>query len=287
MRTIRRIEIRTRHLVNQGLAGSYHSVFKGRGMEFSEVREYEPGDDIRTIDWNVTARAGRPFVKKFIEERELTVVLAVDRSASGGFGSLARFKNEVIAEVAAVLAYSAIRNNDRVGLLIFTDEVELFIPPRKGRNHVLRVVREILAFEPERSRTSIETALRFLNGAVVKRAVLFLMSDFLDEGFEQQLAIAARHHDTITIAIDDPRERKLPSAGLVSVRDAETGRFCLLDTSSRAVRRAYEEAFRRKRKARQKLFRRLGIDEIEVATDRPFDRALVSFFDARVRRGGT
>ena len=284
MRIIRRIEIRTRRLVDQGLAGGYHSVFKGRGMEFSEVREYIPGDDVRTIDWNVTARAGHPYVKKFVEERELTVVLAVDRSASGAFGSVSRLKNEVAAEVAAVLAYSAIRNNDRVGLLIFTDREEMFIPPRKGRNHVLRVIREVLAFEPRGTRTSISSALDFINQAIAKRSVVFLLSDFIDAGFDKQLSIASRHHDVIAISIEDPRESELPSVGLVSVRDAETGEDVLVDSSRRSVRDGYRRWHAERGAARQKLFRRLGIDEIAVTTDRPFDRALVAFFDQRARR---
>ncbi|MFN7973308.1 MAG: DUF58 domain-containing protein [Acidobacteriota bacterium] len=283
-RAIRRIEIRTRRLVDQGLAGGYHSVFKGRGMEFSEVREYAPGDDVRTIDWNVTARTGRPFVKKFVEERELTVMLAVDRSASGAFGSGSRWKNEVAAEVGAVLAYSAIRNNDRVGLLVFTDQVEMFIPPRKGRNHVLRVIREILAFEPRRAGTHIAAALDFLNRALVKRSVVFLLSDFRDKGYDRPLSIASRRHDVIAISIDDPRERALPAVGLLSVRDAETGQTVLLDTSRRSVRDAYARRDQELRAGRTRLFRRIGLDEIPVTTDRAFDRALVSFFDSRARR---
>jgi uncharacterized protein (DUF58 family) len=284
IRTIRRIEIRTRRLVDQGLAGGYHSTFKGRGMEFSEVREYVPGDDVRSIDWNVTARAGHPYVKKFVEERELTVVLAVDRSASGIFGSSSRWKNEVAAEVAAVLAYSAIRNNDNVGLLVFTDQVERFIPPRKGRNHVLRVVRDVLAFEPEHRGTSVRSALDFLNQALAKRAVVFLLSDFIDAGYEKPLGIAARRHDLIAISIEDPREEELPRLGMVSVRDAETGGQLVLDTSRRAVRTAWKARHAERRAERRKLLRRLGVDEIEVTTHHPFDRALVRFFDARARR---
>ncbi|HXI01740.1 MAG TPA: DUF58 domain-containing protein, partial [Candidatus Saccharimonadales bacterium] len=223
LKTVRRIEIRTRRLVQESMAGEYHSVFRGRGMEFSEVREYQVGDDVRSIDWNVSARMGHPFVKKFVEERELTVFLVVDVSGSKRFGSAARTKGELAAEVGALLAFSAIKNNDRVGAILFTGEVERYIPPKKGRSHVLRVIREILSFEPVDSRTSISAALEYAARVLRRHCVLFLISDFLDTGFERPLAIASRKYDMACIAIEDRREEEIPAVGLVELEDAETG----------------------------------------------------------------
>ncbi len=286
VRRIRRIEIGTRRAVNAGLAGQYHSVFKGMGMVFSEVRQYQPGDEIRTIDWNVTARLQAPYVKVFTEERELTVMLLVDLSASGDFGSTERSKAEVIAEVSALLAFSAIKNNDRVGLLIFTDRVERFIPPKKGRRHVLRVISEILAFEPVGRGTSISLALDFHLKLMKRTAVTFLVSDFLDDGWEKPVGLCGRRHDLVPIVICDPLEESLPRLGIVCAKDAETGSPIHVDTSSERVRRAYEAAARRRREAREKVMRREGLDWIEVRTDADYVRPLVRFFKARARRRG-
>ena len=230
---IRYIQIYTSKAVNDVLAGEYHSVFKGRGMEFDEVREYTPGDEIRTIDWNVTARMGHPFVKRYVEERELTVLFLVDLSASGTFGSVEKLKNEVAAELCALLAFSAIKNNDKVGLIVFTDTIELFIPPEKGVSHVLRLIREVLSFQPKRKRTDIALALDFLGRVTHKRAVVFLVSDFLAERFEKPLGMVAKRHDLVAIPLADPRELGLPNVGLVELEDAETGESVVVDTEQR------------------------------------------------------
>jgi len=284
LRKVRRIELRTRRLVDESLAGSYHSVFKGRGMEFAEVREYEPGDDVRTIDWNVSAKMGHAFVKKFTEERELTVVLVVDASASGRFGTQAATKLETAAEIAALLAFSAIRNNDRVGLLLFTDRIERFVPPRKGRQHGLRVLRDLLAFEPEGRATSIRNALDVLRRVVPKRAVVFLVSDFLDGGYERTLRVVNRKHDLVAISVRDPREETLPDVGLVAVLDAETGRPAIIDTGSARVRHAYAERAKKARDVGRDIVKRAGVDLLEVSTGTDYDRSLVSFFRERARR---
>ena len=284
MQQIRRIQIRTSHVVNDILAGQYESVFKGQGMEFREVREYVPGDDVRMIDWNVTARSGTPHVKLLAEERELTVMLVVDASGSGRFGSVRRFKNELAAELCAVLAISAIKNNDKVGLIVFTDEVELYVPPSKGRTHVLRVIREVLYFEPRRSGTDIPSAMRFMNGVTRRRAVTFLVSDFMADGFEAPLRIAARRHDVIGVVVSDPREETLPNVGLVCVRDAETGQETLIDTGDPAIRNAYaREAAERARK-RDQILQRTRVDTIQVRTDRPYVDEIYRFFRMRERR---
>ena len=283
LRKVRRIEIRTRKLVNESLAGGYHSVFKGRGMEFSEVREYQFGDDVRTIDWNVTSRMGHPYVKKYVEERELTVVLVVDLSGSNRFGSAAQFKAEMMAEICALLAFSATRNNDRVGLILFTDRVEKFVPPRKGRPHVLRVVREILYHQPEGTGTDLTGALEYLGHVVRRRAVVFLVSDFLAEGYERALRIANRTHDLVALAIEDPLEREIPAVGFLALEDAETGRVRVVDTSSARLRRRFREAAEQRVEARRSLFRRLSIDSVDLGTDRPYDVPLVRFFERRAR----
>jgi uncharacterized protein (DUF58 family) len=284
LRRVRRLEIRTRRLVEESLAGSYHSVFKGRGMEFAEVREYEPGDDVRTIDWNVSARMGHPFVKKFSEERELTVVLAVDASGSERFGTGPSTKLRVAAEIGALVAFSAIRNNDRVGLLLFTDRVETFVPPRKGREHGLRVLRDLLAFEPQGRGTSIAAALDTLRRAVTKRAVVFLLSDFQDPDFERTLRVVARKHDVVAITVDDPREFTLPDVGLVAVEDPETGTPVLLDTGSARVRAAYAARAQARRLASREALARTGVDVLELSTAEPVERPLVRFFRERARR---
>ncbi|MBN2312113.1 MAG: DUF58 domain-containing protein [Candidatus Hydrogenedentes bacterium] len=284
MQQIRRIQIRTNHMVSEILAGQYESVFKGRGMEFKEVREYVPGDDVRMIDWNVTARTGRPHVKLLAEERELTVMLVVDASGSGRFGTAARFKNELAAELCAVVAISAIRNNDKVGLIVFTDDVELYVPPSKGRQHVLRVIREVLYFEPRGTGTNIPGALRFLNGVTKRRAVTFLVSDFLAEDYEVPLRVAARRHDVIATVVSDPREDVLPNAGLVALRDVETGRELLVDTGDKNVREEYARAAQERARQRERIFQRNRVDAIHVCTDRPYIDEIYRFFRMRERR---
>ncbi len=284
IRTIRRIEIRTRRMVNESLAGEYHSVFRGRGMEFSEVREYQAGDDVRTIDWNVTSRLGHPYVKKFVEERELTVALLVDASASRDFGTVGRMKGEMAAEVSALLAFSAIQNNDRVGLLQFSDRVEKYVPPKKGRKHVLRVIRELLHTAPASRGTDIALALDYSMKVFRKRSVMFLISDFLASGYEEALGRAARRHDLIAITIGDPREAVLPRLGLIEVEDAETGEALVIDTSDPRFQKEYREQATRRRHQLKRLTLTRGIDLVELSTDRPYDRPLVRFFEARARR---
>jgi len=270
VRRIRRIEIRTRRAVNNALAGQYHSVFKGRGMAFSEVRQYQPGDEIRTIDWNVTARMREPYVKVFTEERELTVMLLVDLSASGDFGTVEKSKAEVAAEIAALLAFSAIQNNDRVGLLLFTDRVEKFIPPKKGRTHVLRVISEILTFRPTGRGTDIAGALEYHQRLMRRSAVTFLVSDFLDTGFDTQIRLTARRHDLIPVVLTDPWEEALPALGLVVGEDAETGEPIFLDTLSPRVRAAFAARAKAAAEARAHAFRRLALDHVD--TLHRFDR---------------
>ncbi len=284
LRKVRRIEIRTNRMVNETLAGRYHSVFRGRGMEFSEVREYQPGDDIRAIDWNVTSRMGHPYIKKYVEERELTVLLAVDCSASDRFGTATQTKGEMAAEIAALIAFTAIKNNDRVGLLMFTDQIELYLPPGKGVEHVLRVVRELLIFRPKHKGTSLALGLDKLNKMVRKRAVVFLISDFLDEGYERQLRLASRRHDLIAVTLADLREEELPSLGLLRLEDAETGRELVVDTSRRRVRQAFVQAARERRETRDGLLKRSGVDVVDVRTDHSYERPLLQFFRRRQRR---
>jgi uncharacterized protein (DUF58 family) len=282
---IRQIQIRTSHQVTEVMAGEYKSAFKGRGMEFDEVRQYQPGDDVRSIDWNVTARTGHPYVKRFVEERELTVMLMVDASSSGSFGSFHRTKNEVAAELAALLAYSAIRSNDRVGLIIFTDQVEKFVPPKKGRSHVLRVIREVLYFnKPEHGATNIRTALEYLQRVCVRRSVVFLVSDFMAEGYDKALLLAARKHDVIPVTITDPREIDLPDIGFLDLMDAETGERILLDTHDPRVRRAFSYFGANERETRTQRFRQMHANAIDVRTDQSYVDALVKFFKQRERR---
>jgi uncharacterized protein (DUF58 family) len=281
---IRYIQIYTSKVVNDVLAGEYESVFKGRGMEFDEVREYQVGDDIRSIDWNVTARTGKPFIKRFREERELTVMFLVDLSASGSFGSIKQPKNELAAEVCALLAFAAIKNNDKVGLIVFTDRVELFIPPKKGTRHVLRVIREILSFRPQRTRTDIAKALDYLGRIQSRRAVVFLISDFQAEGFERSLRVLGRRHDVIAVSIMDPREMSLPDVGLLELEDAETGETVLIDTGSREVRKHYEASSLERAGKLRELLRSMSIDQIGVETGRAYVRDLMTFFKNRERR---
>jgi len=283
LKKIRKIEIYTSRIVNNQLAGQYHSVFKGRGMAFSEVRQYQAGDDVRFIDWNVSARMYEPYVKLFVEERDRTVILLVDMSASGWFGSRTQSKREVAAEVAALIAFSAIKNNDRVGLIIFTDQIERFVPPKKGAKHVLRVITEILSFEPVSRQTNLSVALEFLGRISKRKAVAFLVSDFLVGGWEHQVRVAARRHDLVPAVITDPMEEELPSLGLVAFEDPETGDVYEFDTSGPEAR-AYVDRVRRMREAREQVLRKLKIDFVNVRTDRPYVDALIAFFRARARR---
>ncbi len=284
LRKVRQIEIRTKRLVTDALSGQYHSVFKGRGMNFEEVREYSPGDEVRTIDWNVTARTGRPFVKKFTEERELTIVLVVDVSASGNFGSTQQSKKELSAELASVLAYSAIRNNDKVALILFSDQIEHYIPPRKGRHHVLRVVREILFFRPKNRGTNLGNALDFANKVISRRAVVFLISDFHAEGFQQALRLAGKRHDLVAVPVHDPKERALPSIGLLTVEDAETGEQLEIDTSDSSIRRRFSELAQTRFQKLERELRGAGVDVLPLQTDKPYMPALIQFFAVRAHR---
>jgi uncharacterized protein (DUF58 family) len=271
-------------MVNQVFSGEYHSVFKGRGMEFSEVREYQMGDDIRSIDWNVSARFGHPFVKVFEEERELTVMLIVDLSRSGDFGSGTRFKNEVATEICAVLAFSAIKNNDKVGLILFTDQIEKFVPPKKGRAHILRIIRELVSFVPTGTGTSIAAALEYFHHVNKKRSIAFILSDFLDEGYEKILRIISRKHDVIAVEITDPREGVLPPTGIVKLRDAEAGRDRWIDTSHPLIRRHFSRYWKDRAAARRTLFLKSKVDTIPVTIDKPYIKPIVDFFRRRERR---
>jgi uncharacterized protein (DUF58 family) len=292
MSSMRQLEIRTRRMVNDSLAGAYHSVFKGRGMDFDEVREYTPGDEVRTIDWNVTARAGRPFVKKFTEERELTIFLLVDISASGNFGSGLASKRDLAAELASVLAFSAIRNSDKVGLLLYTDRVERYLPPKKGRRHVLRVVRDILYHLPQATGTDTVKALDVANRLLHRRAIVFLISDF-ETSAEPTAARAElrramrrtnRRHDLVAVHVEDPREKELPDVGIVALEDAESGEVIELDTASRAVRRRFKELSSERSRRLVSDFRSEGIDTLQLQTDAPYMPALQRFFKTRERR---
>ena len=292
LKKVRQIEIRTNRLVNETVGGQYHSVFKGRGMDFEEVREYVPGDEVRAIDWNVTARTGRPFVKKFTEERELTILLLVDLSASGSFGSTTQSKRELAAEVASVLAFSAIRNHDKVGLILFTDRIEQYIPPRKGRSHVLRVVREILFFEARHRGTDVPRALDFANQVVRRRAVAFLLSDLMIPGglaagrdaLARALRLTAKRHDLVALTIADPHERTLPDVGWVTLEDAETGEQLEVDTSSAALRARFAEAASAEDQEIRQMLRAAGVDALDLSTAAPYLPALLRFFRMRARR---
>jgi len=284
LKKIRALEIKTKGLVQTVFAGDYHSVFKGRGMNFEDVREYQPGDEIRAIDWNVTARLGTAFVKKFTEERELTVVLVVDVSASGNFGSVSQSKRELAAEVACLLAFSAIRNNDKVGLLLFSDRVELFIPPKKGRSHTLRIIREILFFEPAGRGTAPALALDYLNKVVTRRAVVFFVSDFQASDFSRELAVSGRRHDFIALHIQDQREEMLPNVGIITLEDAETGEQIEINTADRSTRDRFRALAETKRAELNRTLRRSSIDAISLRTGEDYLPALRSFFKQRERR---
>lgn len=292
MREVRRLQVRTRRRVEGLFAGEYHSAFKGRGIEFADVRAYEPGDDVRAIDWNVTARLGHPHIKRFIEERELSVVIAVDLSASGAFSSAggpkARPKRRLAVETAAVLALSAATNSDRTGLCVFTADVELFIPPAKGRTHTLRLMRELLNFEPRQAGTDISAALNHLGHVLKRRGIVFVISDFIHPGgplgFESAVRLLARRHEVIAIQITDPRERRLPDVGLVEVADRETGETRWFDTSSRRVRESYEAAAIRREGELQRVLARAEVDRVALSTDTPFVPELIRYFRLRERR---
>jgi len=284
LKQVRRIEISTRGLVNEVFSGEYHSVFKGRGMNFAEVREYQYGDDIRNIDWNVTARAGSPFVKIYEEERELTVMLLVDVSASGDFGTRERMKAELGVEICALLAFSAIKNNDKVGLLVFSDHVEKFVPPRKGRRHVLRVLRELLYHEPKGRGTDVAAALEYLTNIQRKRAVVFLVSDFRDEGFEKALSVAGRRHDLIAVRLGDDREQELPPLGFLELEDPESGERVVVNTSSSSFRLAFREQSDRRAAALDRALKKSKVDTIDVRTGEPYVKPLMRFFRERARR---
>ncbi len=284
VKKLKKIEIFTSRLANDQLAGSYHSVFKGRGMAFSEVRQYQPGDDVRFIDWNVSARMNDTYVKVFTEEREMTVMLLVDLSASERFGSVDKPKIETVAEVAALLAFSAIKNNDRVGLILFTDRVERYVPPKKGRSHVMRVVTEILNADPEGEGTDLGVALDLLGGIGKRRTVAFLISDFIADQYEKPLKVVSAKHDLIPIQIVDPREEELPDVGLALVEDLETGELVEVDTSNLDVRADYAREAQRQRAAREHLFRRLQLDHVTVSTDSDFVKPLTELFRLRQRR---
>ena len=286
---IRRIEITTSRLVTDVFAGQYHSVFKGQGIEFDEVREYQLGDDIRSIDWNVTARTGSPHVKKFVEERELTVMVLVDASRSSQFSTVNKLKSQIAAEIAAVLAFSAIRNHDRVGLIIFTDRIEKFIPPRKGINHVLRVIREVLYFKPQGIQTDIVQALEYLSKVTTRKTISFIISDFFDEKNEgevlqKRLSITNKRHDVIAITLNDPKEMELASSGIMVLEDAESNDLLYLDSSSPALREEYKMMNLKRLKEREYLFKRTGVDFIDVSTDSSYIDALIKFFLYRRRR---
>ncbi len=287
LKKVKRIEIATRGLVNEVFSGEYHSVFKGRGMEFSEVREYQIGDDIRTVDWNVSARMDHLFVKVFEEERELTVMLLVDVSSSGSFGTANQMKGEIAAELCAVLAFSAIKNNDKVGLIIFSDKIEKFIPPRKGKQHVLRVIREILYFKPEDSQTNLNVALEYLIKVIRRRSIVFLISDFLTEEYEKALQIANKKHDVIAIDIIDPREVEMPDIGFIELEDAETGETVLVDTGNPHVRSGFFSRSENERLSREKFFKSIGVDNINIYTDRSYVEPITRFFRMRAKRLAT
>ncbi len=286
MNKIRRIEIRTRRLVNDSFAGEYHSIFKGRGVEFDEVRPYLPGDEVRSIDWNVTARMGQPFVKTYVEERELTVMLMVDASGSGDFASKGRFKRELAAEFAAVLSFSATTNKDKVGLLIFTDKVELYIPPRQGRRHVLRLIRELLAFEPQNSGTDIKMALDTVNQILKRRSIIFLVSDFIDdpERYGKPLFMSNRKHDLIAVDLHDPLETEIPDVGVLALEDAESGDLVWLDTSDPAWRQLFARRTSQFEIDKRKALVNAGVDRIQIRTDQDYVNALTLFFEQRSKR---
>ncbi len=281
LKKVRRIEIRTRRIVDELISGEYHSSFKGQGMEFDEVREYQPGDDVRQIDWNVTARYGTPFIKKFAEERELTVIILMDSSGSKQFGTADYYKSELAAELTALLAFAAIKNNDKVGMISFSDRIEKFIPPKKGRRNVLRLIREVLYTKPEGTGTDIAGAIEYFNRVIKRRAVLFIISDFIGDDFRKPLLVAKRKHDTIAINITDPRELEIPKAGLLLLKDSETGETMWVDTASAGIQVRYAEAARRRQQNIADMFKHLNVDFVSLSTAGSYIEALTRFFKLR------
>jgi uncharacterized protein (DUF58 family) len=281
LKRVRQIEIKTRGLSQNIFAGEYHTAFKGRGMTFSEVREYQYGDDVRSIDWNVTARYNRPFIKVFEEERELTVMLLVDVSASRMFGSDEKLKKNIITEIAAILAFSAMQNNDKIGVIFFSDKIEKFIPPQKGKKHILYIIRELVGFEPSSKKTDIGSAVKYFNNAIKKRCTAFVLSDFYDENFSDALTIANRKHDLVALQIYDKRDAELPSVGLINVKDAETGENMCIDTSSKRVREEYEKSWLENRKILSDIFQKSGVDNVSINTEEDYVKALMRLFKMR------
>ncbi len=284
LKRIKSIQVKTNYLVNDIMAGEYVSAFKGRGMEFSEVREYQPGDDVRLIDWNVTARMNQPFIKEFKEERELTLMLLVDVSSSGGFGSAEKLKNEVSAEIASILAFAAIKNNDKIGLIVFSDKIEHTIPPKKGKAHIWNIIRTILNFKPEGKGTNLSLPLEYLLNIQKRKTTTFLISDFQDDDYEATLKLAKQKHDIVAISITDPREETLPDVGLIQLEDAESGETLLVDTSDKEMTRQYTRQFQKKIEKRKKYFHSIGIDTIEIYTDRPLTEPIIHYFKLREKK---
>lgn len=284
LKKIKKIEIVTRRLVQDVFAGEYHSTFKGQGMEFSEVREYTIGDDIRMIDWNVTARMGTPYVKRFIEERELTVMLLIDMSASARFGTKKQLKSEIAAEISALLAFSAIKNNDKVGMIIFTDKIEKYIPPKKGRTHILRLIREILFFKPQHNRTDLNIALDYLNKVTKRRAIAFLISDFISPDFTKSVSITNKKHDLIAITLTDVREKYLPASGFIFLEDAETGEEIVVESTNPLFQQKFQKVTEQEFMSRKKFFNSIDLDNIEITTDLSYVKPLIAFFRMRERR---
>lgn len=281
IKKVRKIEIKTRGLSSHIFSGEYHSAFKGRGMAFSEVREYMPGDDIRSIDWNVTARFGHPFVKVFEEERELTVMLVVDVSASGSFGTRTQFKKDLMTELCAVLSFSAIQNNDKIGLIFFSDTIEKFIPPKKGKTHILRIIRELIEFQPLHSRTNISMGLKYVRNVIKKRSICFLISDFQDKEFEDSLKLANKKHDVVALQIYDKRETELTDAGLINLMDAETGEQLLVDSGDKRIREIYRNNWNKHERNLKDIFARCGVDRAKISTDESYVKPLMFLFKKR------
>jgi uncharacterized protein (DUF58 family) len=284
LKKVRKIEIKTRGLSSQIFSGEYHSAFKGRGMAFSEVREYQPGDDIRTIDWNVTARFSHPYIKIFEEERELTVMLLVDVSGSGAFGTVKQFKKDLITELCAVLSFSAIQNNDKIGVIFFSDQIEKYIPPKKGKSHILRIIRELIEFEPKNKATDLAGALRYFTNVIKKRSIAFVISDFLNEGFDDALKIANKKHDVVALHIYDQREADLPSMGLIKLKDAESGNVMWVDSGNMKVRENYSYWWKQKEASLKNIFSKSGVDSAKIRTDQSYVQPLMMLFKSREKR---
>tara|TARA_Y100000746_G_scaffold183855_1_gene162180 strand:+ start:166 stop:1041 length:876 start_codon:yes stop_codon:yes gene_type:complete len=284
LKKVRKIEIKTRGLSNHIFAGEYNTAFKGRGMAFSEVREYQSGDDVRSIDWNVTARYNSPYVKVFEEEREMIVMLLVDVSGSGNFGTKKQFKREIATELSAILAFSAIKNNDKVGVIFFSDIIEEFIPPKKGKSHILRIIRQILSFKPKNKKTDISQAIEYFNNVMKKRCICFILSDYISPSFEKPLKIASKKHDIVALRISDQREKKLPNIGLIPLKDAENDTISYVDTSSKIIRQLFARNHKENEEELQKLFPRCGVDMIDISTGEDYVKPLINFFKNREKR---